>query len=429
VAGIGGTAMSLAAAIWVKTLTGSNGLAETAGFFVFAPALAGPALGALVDRLPVRPLLVGTNLATAALLLTLLTVDSAREVWRIFAVMLGYGVSYVLIDAAEARLIVAAVSADALGGLNGLRMSAQEATKLLAPLLGAGLFVWAGGPAVAALAAGALGLAAAMYLPIRMHEAMTAPVSKGPMWTDLKDGVRFLWSHPAVRVPVLVGSIAMLMSGLGNAAIYAVVDEALHRTPAFVGVLSSVQGAGAIIGGLVAGRLMDGRGETSLAAIGIAVLALGPMAQATGWLPAVLAGSALVGIGLPWTVVAGLTAVQRHTPPPLVGRVAGSATTLIFGPPALSIPLGALLVSVLDRRVQLVVAAIACLTTAVVVLGAPQRDRAPSRTDCHEPSECQPPSTESAVPLTNPLRDGRRGKPRPERRRRGWRTGRAARGR
>jgi hypothetical protein len=88
----------------------------------------------------------------AALLLTLLTVHSGRQLWLVYTVMLGYGLSYVLIDAAEARLVTSALPADALGGLNGARMSAQEATKLLAPLIGAGLFASAGGPAVAAVA-------------------------------------------------------------------------------------------------------------------------------------------------------------------------------------------------------------------------------------------------------------------------------------
>jgi MFS family permease len=369
--GLGGTAMSLAAAIWVKSLSGSSGLAALAGFLVFAPTLVGPVLGALVDRAAVRTLLVSTNLGMAALLLTLLTVEEAGQMWRIFAVMMAYGVSHVLVDAAEARLIVDALPADRLGGLNGLRMSTQEATKLLAPLIGAGLFVWAGGPAVAALAAGALVIGAALYLLVRSDQPAQPERVRSPMWTEVAEGVRFLLRQPRVRMPVAIAATAMFFAGLGNAAIYSVVDEALRRSPAFVGVLSSIQGGGAIVGGLMSGRLIDRRGETALATVGIAVFALGPMAQATGWLPAVLLGSAMAGVGLPWTVVAGLTAVQRHTAPAMVGRVAASANTLVFGAPALSIPLGALLVSILDYRIPLVVAAVACMIVPVVAREVP----------------------------------------------------------
>jgi MFS family permease len=168
-------------------------------------------------------------------------------------------------------------------------------------------------------------------------------------------------------VAPLVGAVAMLLSGLGNAVVYSTVDIGMGRPPAFVGVLSSVQGAGAILGGLLAGRFMQRLGETGFGLLGLAVFALGPLAQATGWLPVVVAGSALVGIGLPWTVVAGFTAVQRFTPADRMGRVAGSAGTAIFAPPALGIPLGALLVSIVDYRVPLVAIGLLGLGTCVGV--------------------------------------------------------------
>jgi MFS family permease len=369
VAGFGSTAMSLTAAVWTKTLTGSSGLAALAGLFVFLPTLAGPALGAIVDRLPVRPVLIVTNLVMAGLLLTLLTVESAQGLGLLYAVMLGYGVSYVTVDAAEARLLAAVLPPEALGQMNGARMSAQEATKLVAPLAGAGLFAWQGGGAVATLSAVALAGSAALYPLIRPRQPLPARASHRPLWTEVADGVRYLRGHRDIRVPVLVASIAMLLAGLGNAAIYSVVETSLQRPPAFVGVLSSVQGAGSIVGGLLAGRLMERLGETAFAALGIAVFALGPLAQAIGWLPAVIGGSALVGIGLPWTIVAGMTAVQRHTPPDRLGRVAASASTAMFAPPAIGIPLGALLVSVIDYRIQLVTAALAALAVAGVNKG------------------------------------------------------------
>ncbi|MGK5519671.1 hypothetical protein ACSNN9_09955 [Micromonospora sp. URMC 107] len=122
VSGFGGTAMSLVAGIWVMALTDSASLAAMAGFCVFFPTLFGPLLGALVDRLPRRPLLVWTNLVVAASLLLLLAVRSADQVWLLYVVMLGYGISYVLLDAAEAAWLPAALPGDALGRVDGLRM-------------------------------------------------------------------------------------------------------------------------------------------------------------------------------------------------------------------------------------------------------------------------------------------------------------------
>jgi MFS family permease len=375
VAGSGGTAMSLAAGVWVMALTGSSGLAALAGLCVFGPTLVGPVLGAMVDRLPTRALLIGTRLGLAGLLTTLLTVHSAERLWLLYAVMLGYGVSHVLVDAAEARLLTQALPPAALGATNGARMSAQEATKLLAPLAGAALFAWAGGGAVAVTAAAALVVSAVLYALVRT-DAVPLKEPRRRLGSETWEGPRFLSREPRVRTPVLVAAIAMAASGLGSAAIYAVVVAGLHRPPAFVGVLSSVQGAGAIVGGLVTGRLLRRWGETRVAVVGAAVFALGPALQAMGWLPAVVAGAAVVGVGLPWTVVAGLTAVQRHTPEPLLGRVAATANTVVFGPVALGIPVGAAIVGATDYRVPLLVSALLALSGLCAVSRA-QAQRLP----------------------------------------------------
>lgn len=65
----------------------------------------------------------------------------------------------------------------------------------------------------------------------------------------------------------------------------------------------------------------------------------------------------LIGVGLPWTVVAAMTAVQRHTPAAVIGRVAATAGTAVFAPTALTIALGAGAVELLDHRVVLGIAA------------------------------------------------------------------------
>jgi len=366
VAGLGGTAMALAAAVWVMTLTGSSALAALASFFVFAPTLLGPVLGALVDRAPVRPVLVTSNLVLAALLVTLVAVDGAEDVWHIFAVMLAYGVNYVVVDAAEARLVVAAVPRDSLGALNGFRLGTQEATKLVAPLVGAGLFVVAGGAAVATLAAGCLAIGAILYLLVPGRPGADRTTDRRRVWTDIIAGLAYVRTQPLVWRPVIVASLAMLGSGIATAGLYGVVAELLHRPPAFLGVLSSIQGGAAIVAGLLVGWLMSRfGGEAPVALLGGVLFALGCLAHATGWLPATLVGSALVGLGLPWTVVAALTAVQRHTPAAMLGAVTGSASMLVFAPPALGLPLGAALVSVVDHRVPLLLATI--LAVGVVV--------------------------------------------------------------
>lgn len=80
VSGFGTSALWLASGVWVKDLTGSNGLAALSVLALWVPTLLGPPLGTLADLLPRKPLLVALNLGPAALLLTLLAVDSMRPV-------------------------------------------------------------------------------------------------------------------------------------------------------------------------------------------------------------------------------------------------------------------------------------------------------------------------------------------------------------
>ncbi|MEV4630115.1 MFS transporter [Micromonospora sp. NPDC049523] len=382
VAGFAGTGMSLAAGLWAMDLTGSASLAAVARACVFVPSLAGPVLGALVDRLPRRPLLVWTSLVLSGLLLLLLAVRSADQLWLLYTVMLGYGVSYVLLDAGEAAVLPAALRDDQLGEVNGLRMTAQEGTKLVAPLVGAALFTRAGGHAVALLTATLLAVAAALYAAIRT----TTPPVKAPSATENDSkgsflaGWGFLRSRPPLRAVVLVAAVSMLMAGLGTAVQYAVVDDGLHRPVAFLGVLASVQGVGSIAGGLLAGRLLDRYGELPPAAWGALLLTAGTLLRCLPWTPAVLVSALLMGAGLPWTVIAAMTAVQRQTPHALLGRVAATANSLVFAPTSLTLLTGAGLLAVLDYRIPLAGSALGTLLVGGWALtrryGAPAQDAA-----------------------------------------------------
>ena len=122
----------------------------------------------------------------AALLLTLLTVDSPTALWLLFAVLFVYGATGVVHDAAESALVAAAVPAALLGDFNGLRMTATEGMKLLAPLPGAGLYAAYGGGRVALLDAVTFVLAAGLCSArLRVHERAglsrpPAPGGHGP---------------------------------------------------------------------------------------------------------------------------------------------------------------------------------------------------------------------------------------------------------
>ncbi|GAA4599864.1 MFS family permease [Actinoplanes octamycinicus] len=514
--GFGSYALGLAAGLWILDLTGSAGLAALAGIGVYAPTLAAPWLGALVDRFPRRPLLITVDVLVGAAILTLLIAPSA--VW-IYPILLVRGFSYVLLDAGETALLPAALPPASLGDVNGWRSSAQEGMKLLAPLAGAALYAWRGPHAVVLLCAVLPLLTAGLYALVQLRplavpaaapsrraqvtgqpsesgygrddaapgrperggrqatthqsamdptatapedqltahqigattpgdqdaawqlgttvpgdrhtapqdgmtrpgdrhtaphvgatnpedrhaapqvramdpenrhapsksgpppaasqavasEATTVPAPEQPTaseqgkptlgWSSVRAGIAALGQEP-LRTPVLLAAVAIAVSGLTNAAVLLHLVDGLHRPATHLGILSSVQGAGSILGGFLVGRLLAHLPPARVAALGAALFAAACVAWSLPWWPAMLVGSALTGLGLPWTLIAGITAIQTSTPDHLLGRVAATGNMVMFGPITLAIPLGAAL-SQLGARPPLLLGAAVVLTAAL----------------------------------------------------------------
>lgn len=381
VSGFGTSALWLASGVWVKDLTGSDGLAALCMLAMWLPTLAGPLLGTLADlpqsrlrstgRCPHRrrSLLIGVNLLLGALLLALVRVDARGDLWLLYAVLFVYGAAGVVHDAAESALVARAVEPSLLGDFNGLRTTATEGMKLLAPPAGAGLYAAHGGAGVALLDAATFVLAAGLYAALRVREEKPAPPT-GSRRRRTAEGVRHLWGHPVLRPLVLAGGATMLCAGLNGAMVYAVVDG-LGHSPAYTGVLYAVQGAGSVAVGLLSGAALRHLGARHFAASGIALLALAVALRAVPSDPVALVCSAAIGMGLPAVLIAALTSVQRETPGALLGRATATAHTLVFTPNVIGLAAGAALVELVDHRLVLVTLGVALLATTAALCAPP----------------------------------------------------------
>ncbi|MFE3432129.1 MFS transporter [Streptomyces sp. NPDC059171] len=411
VSGFGTSAMWLTAGIWVKSLTGSDSLAALTVGAMWAPVLAGPALGALADRMDRRTLLVRGNLVMACLLVPLVLVGSVHALRLLFAVLVLHGAIGVLLGAAESALVAGTVPASLLADFNGLRMTANEGMKLVAPLAGAGLYVRFGGPAVALSAAATCALAALIFARLPKGEAPRPPdrhSARGPesppgpepapgaesapcaesapalqgrpapaaSWRDeLAGGLRRIRGSAVLRPLVTAGAATMLSAGVNGALTFAYVDEVLDRTPAYAGVLYAVQGAGSVTVGLLAGALLRRLPERVFAAGGILLFALGAGARTVPSDAVALGASAAIGFGLPCVLIAAMTAVQRETPDAVLGRTAATAGSLMTAPNAVALFLGAGLVAVVDVRVLTAAAGAGAAAAAVLLAAGARRPR------------------------------------------------------
>ncbi|MFI1956386.1 MFS transporter [Streptomyces althioticus] len=386
VSGFGTSALWLASGVWVKDLTGSDGLAALCMAAMWAPTLAGPVLGALADRCRRRPLLIALSLCMAALLLTLCAVDGPEELWLLYAVLFVYGATGTVHDAAESALVAGAVDRSLLGDFNGLRMTANEGMKLLAPLAGAGLYTAYGGSGVAVLDAASFLAAALVYVSLRVREERPDRAREGGRGATA-EGVRHLRGDAALRPLVLAGGVTMLCAGVSGALTYAVVED-LGRSPAYAGVLYAVQGAGSVTVGLLSGPALRRLGARRFAAYGIGLLAVAVALRAVPYDPVAWASAAAIGVGLPAAPIAVFTEVQRRTPGPLLGRVTATATTVVYTPNVIGLAAGAATVGLLGHRVQLSVLGVVLGVTAAVLLG--QRPASADRTAARSASDASP---------------------------------------
>nr|BFE57018.1 hypothetical protein GCM10020063_015440 [Dactylosporangium thailandense] len=412
VSGFGDSAMSLAAGVWVKTTTGSDALAGVVNAGLWLALLLGPVLGGVADRVDRRRLLVVVNLALGAVM----AVVATGHVWLVFAALTLVGAGAVLIEAAEAALLPSVVPAGLRGDFNGLTRTVTEGMKLFAPAAGAALFAWLGGPAVALLDAATFVAAALAFTRLRPSptpaptptaDPPPAPTAPAPAPTTPPTPVTAPSTPPApvtapstppapapttppapasaappdpatrpgsagrvrvlrdreLRVLILAGAAAMVASSLSSTATYALL-AALHRPPAFAGVLTPAQGLGSVAGGLLAGTLMRRVGERGYSALGLALFAAGVLLRATPWTGAVLAGCVLIGLGLPAPLIAAITAVQRLVPAHALGRAAATANSAMFVPTGPAVLLGGGAVATLDYRVQTVAAAVLATAAA-----------------------------------------------------------------
>ena len=207
---------------------------------------------------------------------------------------------------------------------------------------------------------------------VRVAESPIPPPARVSTGALLLAGIRHVRGMPVLSQMMAAAVTAMLVMGFYESLTFAVI-AAFGRAPTFFGVLMSVQGAGSILGGLAASRLIRRVGEPRTPGVALAAWAIASPTYTVASVPVACVALVIFGIAVPLYAVALGTATQRFTPPRLQGRVGATTGMLTNVSQTLSVALGAALIDVVDFRIRLLTVAVVATAAAVPLLVRPQQ--------------------------------------------------------
>lgn len=250
----GDVALFLVLAIWVKDLTGSDGAAGSVFLALVLPMVAAPVAAVWIDRFPRRLVMMWNDIGTGLVVLSLLFVHDRGDVWIVYVVAALYGVSQQIFFAARSGLLASWLDDDVLSEANGILESMRSGLRIVGPLTGAALYGAFGGGATAALDAATFFASAFVLFLLRVPDIARTTDHETGFGREVSEGMRHVVRTPELRVLVVVFAVALGVVGFLQPALFSLVDDGLGRPPEFVGIIAMVQGAGAVAGGVIAGR-------------------------------------------------------------------------------------------------------------------------------------------------------------------------------
>jgi len=299
-----------------------------AGIGGLASLIFGLAAGLCVDRLRPRPILIVTDLGRAAALgsIPLAAVFGVLQMPQIYIVVAVAGILTVLFDVAYQSYLPSLVERNqVLEGNSKLALSSSIAEIVGPGLTGILVQVFTAPMAILLDALSFLASALTVWL-VRKPEPQVVPIPGSHVWEELIAGMRAIAESPIRRAIAGHSATAGFFGGFFASlyVLYAISD--LRLSPALLGGVIAVGGAGNVLGAGIAPRLMGrfGPGVTligSLLVMGAASLMIplahGSVVTATAFLMLAQVGDVC------WPVfnVCELSLRQAITPGEVLGRV------------------------------------------------------------------------------------------------------------
>jgi len=335
-------------------------------------AILGPLSGVFVDRWPLKPTLVASDLIRAVFVLALFV---ATSIWQIYLVLAALSCVSSFFGPAQSVTIRSHVPPHGLISANALMQMAMMGIRVVGPSA-AGLLVAAFGPNicyavdfVSFLASAALIGTVTIIRPASAPRvtAESANSKVHAILHDMGEGARFIVHHAAISFVVMAMAAGMFVMGCFGPLIAVYVRDWLHATALVFGIVSAMVGIGMMLGMPFVRRVSGKVSNPTLVLAGLAGIGLGALILgALPWVVFSMLGCFTLGFAFAGVIVPAQTLMQRETPHALLGRISSTMMSMIFFAQLVGLMLSGILANALGVRAVFFL----CAVLAWVLTGA-----------------------------------------------------------
>ena len=378
-----GTWMQSVAQAWLvlKLAGGGVALGVVTALQFLPMLLAGPWGGVIADRVDKRKLVTVTQSASGVLALALgiLTITGLVQLWMVYLLAFLLGVVSLADMPARQAFVMEMVGPEDVANAVSLNSVLVNAARIVGPAVAGILIATIGiGPCFLANAASYIAVVVAFVAMDPSELRRSRPVERGR--GQLRAGLRYVWSRSDLRTPLLLMTVVGTLAYNFAVVLPLMVRFVFHAGPGEFGILYSVMGAGAVVGGLaVAARSRATHSLLNWSALALGAALVGTaLAPHLGWELGVMLP---VGVASTVFIATANALLQLGASEQMRGRVMALFMMVFLGTTPIGGPLVGWLAERFGPREALLVGAVATVVAGAAALiprgGRDVKDRAP----------------------------------------------------
>jgi len=304
--------------------------------YLFPIAILGILAGVFVDRWPLKPTLVSSDLIRGLLCLLLLV---STQIWHFYAILAAISVVSSFFGPAQGVVIRESVPLHGLRSSNSLmqtvmfvmRIVGPGAAGLLVKLFGYNLCYWIDAVSFFASATFIGSLAIQRSTAVHKHTTEEDKGAIAKILTDMKEGIDFIFHHAGLFFVVLAMSAGMFILGCFAPLIAVYVRDSVHAEYGVYAIASAMIGLGMLVGVNLLNTYGAKICNTTLVYAGLLGIALGlVLLTSIAFIWSTLVGDFFIGCAVACIIIPAQTLMQQETPPELMGRVGSTFMSCIF---------------------------------------------------------------------------------------------------